>query len=124
MKRIFFSILLLILPLLIFSQTATWNNATGNNNWSDNGNWDTNYPNGAGAVAKFGSVAGTINLTEDISVKLINLIANGNKQKLPSFGKTWQGTIKPIKTQRKSTNNLARNKQTSVFNVIYDNVCY
>ena len=77
MKRIFFSILLLILPLLIFSQTATWNNATGNNNWSDNGNWDTNYPNGAGAVAKFGSVAGTINLTEDISVKLINLIGAG-----------------------------------------------
>jgi len=31
----------------------------------------------AGAVAKFGSDAGTINLTEDISVKLINLISAG-----------------------------------------------
>ena len=71
MKKIFFSTLLLTLPLLIFSQ-KTWTNGTGNNNWSDNGNWSGgDFPNGNGQVVQLGATAGTINLTEDITVKLI-----------------------------------------------------
>jgi hypothetical protein len=97
MKKLFLSIILVIIPLFIFSQDHIWDGSE-DNNWSTAGNWSTNsVPNSNTAqvvLATTGSSGDIVNITLDMNATVGRIKVTSAGTENISYKITGDGTGK------------------------------